>query len=203
MKLVLATNNPAKVKEINSFFASYGITVISPADFGLSISPKETGKTFHENAKIKAVETLDYLKEHGITDHIVLADDSGLEIQALENELGVDSALFMGESTPYLIRNKAILDRLQDIPPKSRGCRFVCVIAAAYPDGKVFFAEGEVTGIVADKIMGENGFGYDPIFFLPEFNKTMAELTDKEKESVSHRGNALRALISKFLCFSR
>lgn len=124
----------------------------------------------------------------------VLSDDSGLEIDAMPEELGVHSARFMGHETSYGEKCGAILSRLQDVPDELRGARFVCVSAAAFPDGRSLLARGEMEGAVARQYKGENGFGYDPIFFLPEFGKTAAELTEEEKNAVSHRGRALRKM---------
>ena len=150
----------------------------------------ENGKTFEENAKIKAQTVA------GCTDGdmIVLADDSGLEVDALNGEPGVYSARYMGEDTSYRIKNQSLVDRLEGVPVEKRTARFVCVIAAAFPDGTVCTTKGTIEGKIGYEERGENGFGYDPIFYLPDMSRTTAELSPEEKNAVSHRGKALAAM---------
>ena len=194
---VLATNNPDKVVEIKHMFNEAGLSLVSPADLGLKILPKETGKTFEENSGIKAWETYRLLKETGYDSYGVVADDSGFEVDALGGMPGVDSALYLGENTPYAVRNAFILKELQNI--QERTARFVCVITCILPDGKVEVVRGEASGEVAAESKGHGGFGYDPIFYVPELDKTMAELTPCEKYKISHRSNALRLLFKKLV----
>ena len=148
----------------------------------------EDGKSFEENAVIKAKAICEMTKE------VVLADDSGLEIDYLNGEPGIYSARYMGEDTSYRIKNQNLIDRLEGVPDEKRTARFVCVIAAAYPDGTVKTARGTMEGMIGYEERGENGFGYDPIFFLPEYGCSSAELSMEEKNKISHRGKALRAI---------
>ena len=148
----------------------------------------ENGKSFEENAMIKA-EAISKM-----TGEIVLADDSGLEIDYLNKEPGIYSARYMGEDTSYDIKNQALLDRLDGVPDEKRTARFVCAIAAAMPDGSCEVVRGTMEGIIGHKIAGENGFGYDPIFFLPEYGCTSAELSPEKKNELSHRGEGLKKI---------
>ena len=155
---------------------------------GVSADIVEDGKTFEENALIKARAICKLAGE------MVLADDSGLEIDYLNKEPGIYSARYMGEDTSYHIKNKSLIDRLEGVPDEKRTARFVCAIAAVFPDGKELVVRGTVEGIIGYEEKGENGFGYDPIFYLPECGCTTAELPPEEKNSISHRGNALRLM---------
>ena len=193
LHFIFATNNPGKVKEIKPLFESAGFELKSLADLGLSFEPEETGDTFLENAMIKAVETLEFLQQHGHDGFAVLADDSGLCINALGGQPGVDSANFMGRETPYEVRNSWIVQQLAQ--GSDRAAKFKCVIACAFDDGVVLSTEGEVHGEIAQTPAGEGGFGYDPVFYLPEYGKTMAELPLEEKNKISHRGLALKLML--------
>lgn len=148
----------------------------------------EDGTTFEENAEIKA-KTISRM-----TGEIVLADDSGLEIDYLNKEPGIYSARYMGEDTSYRIKNKNLIDRLEGVPDEQRTARFVCAIAAAFPDGTVKTVRGVMEGRIGYEERGENGFGYDPIFFLPEYGMSSAEISREEKNKISHRGKALRMI---------
>jgi XTP/dITP diphosphohydrolase len=148
----------------------------------------EDGRTFEENATKKAVEIMK------LTGEIVLADDSGIEIDFLNKEPGIYSARYLGKDTPYPEKNRIILERLEGVEEEKRSARFVCVIAAAYPNGDILTARGTIEGRIGYEIMGDNGFGYDPIFFVPEYNKTTAEMEVELKNAISHRGNALRKI---------
>jgi len=192
-KFLFATNNPGKVKEIRAIFSQGSYSVVSLAELGLSFEPTETGDTFLENATQKATKVLEFLKAHGYDDIAVLADDSGLCIDALGGEPGVDSANYMGRETPYKIRNAHIIKLLEGV--QGRAAKFVCVIACVYPNGQVVTTTGEMCGEIAHEILGDSGFGYDPIFYLPSYNKTSAQLTMEEKNKISHRGKALAAMI--------
>lgn len=167
--------------------------VISMEDAGISVDIDETGNTFEENALIKAKTISDRTKA------IALADDSGLEIDYLDGKPGVHSARYMGENTSYDIKNNHILQLLKDVPDSDRTARFVSVIAAYFPDGKTLISKGTVEGIIAHEISGENGFGYDPIFFVPEYNMTTAQMSMEQKNKISHRGKALRDMKNKLL----
>ncbi|MCL2387484.1 MAG: RdgB/HAM1 family non-canonical purine NTP pyrophosphatase [Defluviitaleaceae bacterium] len=195
---VLATNNPSKVAELNAILESRlgaeNFRLIALSDLGLALSPEETGTTFEENAIIKANETAALLKKHG-HEMTVLADDSGLCIDAMDGELGVNSALYMGAGTPYSVRIAEILKTMQGVPDDQRTARFVCVIACVAPDGKITTTTGVVEGRIANSPSGKDGFGYDPIFYLPEYDKTMSELSSEEKNAISHRGQAFNRML--------
>ena len=184
-KIVFATVNQGKMREIKAIMADMVVEVVSMKEAGICIDIEEDGATFEENALIKARAIA---KE---TDAIVLADDSGLEIDFLDKAPGVLSARYMGEDTPYEVKNAHILDLLKDVQGSERSARFVCSIAAVFPDGREFTTYATIEGEIGHKIAGENGFGYDPIFFVPEFGKTTAELSAEEKNEISHRGKAL------------
>ena len=195
-RYVLATNNPGKVKEIKPLFEQIGLELICLADLGLSFEPAETGSTFEANAIQKATETLNFLKENGHNNMTVLSDDSGLCINKLDGLPGVDSANYMGRETPYPERNANILNLMSNTKgTKDRTARFECVIACVRPDESYQICYGTIHGEIAQQIQGVSGFGYDPIFFVPEFGKTMAELTPEEKSKISHRGKAIRAML--------
>ena len=192
MKIVFATGNKDKVKEIREILADISDDIVSMKEAGIQCDIVEDGKTFEENALIKART----ISEH--TDAIVLADDSGLEIDYLNGEPGIYSARYAGEDTPYSIKNQMILDRMKEAKGTERSARFVCAIAAIVPqeDGtkKEFVARGNFEGEIAIKSAGSNGFGYDPIFYVPECGCTSAELTSQQKNEMSHRGKALRMM---------
>ena len=195
MRFLFATNNPGKVKEIKAIFEAAGLDFLSLADLGLSFEPTETGSSFEENAIQKATKTIKFLCENGVEQDIaVLSDDSGLCIDSLGGIPGVDSANFMGRETPYSVRNNHIVDILSDMPKTMRIARFTCVIACVWPDGRMQTTKGSIEGLITPP-QGDSGFGYDPIFFVPEFGKTMAMLTQEEKNSISHRGRALGEMI--------
>ena len=193
MTCIFATNNAGKMKEIKPMFEQAGIELLSLADLGLSFEPAEDGDTFEENAMQKAVETMDFLFDNGYEDMAVLADDSGLSITALGGKPGVDSANYMGREMPYEVRNAHLIAELGTDP--DRTAKFMCVIACALPSGIMLTTVGEVHGEIATEPCGTGGFGYDPIFYLPSHNKTMAELSAPEKNSISHRGQALKLML--------
>lgn len=186
--ILFATKNKGKMKEINAILGAIGIEVISMEDAGIDIDIEEDGLTFEENAIKKAEEIM------RITQSIVLADDSGLEVDYLDKEPGIYSARYGGIDTPYKIKNKLIIDRLEGVKESKRTARFVCVIAAAFPDGNTFTTRGTVEGIIAFEEKGDNGFGYDPILYVPEYKMTTAEMPSDLKNTISHRGKALRAI---------
>lgn len=187
-QIIFATGNEHKMVEIRMILADLGMDILSQKEAGISVDVVEDGSTFEENAVIKATEIAKY------TDAIVLADDSGLEIDYLNKEPGIYSARYMGEDTSYDIKNNALLERLAGVPDEERTARFVCAIAAAFPDGTVEVVRGTMEGIIGYEIIGENGFGYDPIFFLPEYGCTSAQLSPEKKNELSHRGEGLKKM---------
>lgn len=187
-RMIFATGNENKMKEIREILGALSLEILSMKEACVSADIVEDGKTFEENALIKARAICKLAGE------MVLADDSGLEIDYLNKEPGIYSARYMGEDTSYHIKNKSLIDRLEGVPDEKRTARFVCAIAAVFPDGKELVVRGTVEGIIGYEEKGENGFGYDPIFYLPERGCTTAELPPEEKNSISHRGNALRLM---------
>ena len=191
-KIIVATGNQNKMKEIREIIKRDDIEFVSLKDEGLQdIEIVEDGKTFEENAVIKAKTIAD------ITKNIVIADDSGLEVDYLDKAPGVYSARYMGEDTPYTIKNNHIIELLKDAKGEERSARFVCVIACVMPDGETFTTRGTIEGRIGYEEKGENGFGYDPIFYLPERGFTTAELPPEQKNEISHRGRALKAMYKK------
>ena len=193
MRIIFATGNKDKMREIREILGDIGLEIVSMKEAGLEADIVEDGKTFEENAMIKATEIAK------LCDDIVLADDSGLEIDYLDKAPGVMSARFMGEDTSYDIKNQALIDKLDGVPKEKRTARFVCAIAAVLPSGKKIVTRGTIEGMIGYEIAGENGFGYDPIFYVEEYGCTTAELSPEEKNKVSHRGNALMAMKKKLL----
>ena len=189
-RIIFATGNAGKMKEVRMILGELGIPVLSMKEAGIAADIVENGKSFEENAVIKA-EAIRDLTADG---DIVLADDSGLELDYLDGAPGIYSSRFMGEDTGYTIKNTALVEKLAGVPEEKRTARFVCAIACAFPDGHTITTRGVMEGIIAQEIRGENGFGYDPIFYLPEFGCTSAEITPEQKNEVSHRGKALRAM---------
>jgi XTP/dITP diphosphohydrolase len=185
-KLLLATNNQGKIRELAFLISSDSWELTTPAQEGVEIKVKETGKTFEENAALKAIA---YAKASSL---VAIADDSGIEVEALNGDPGVLSARYGGEGTSDRERAEHLLANIAGVPWEKRSACFRCVIAIATPEGEVEFCSGECRGFVAFESRGENGFGYDPIFYLPEFGRTMAELNFEEKNRVSHRGKAAR-----------
>ena len=198
-RIVFATGNQGKLKEIKEIMKDIDVEVVSMKEADALVDVDETGTTFSENAEIKAKSIAEFLKkrceQQGVifTD-IVLADDSGLEVDALNKEPGIYSARYMGEDTPYSEKNANIIERLDGVEVKDRSARFVCAIALAYPDGMFITKRATIEGYIGYELRGENGFGYDPIFMVPEFDKTTAELSMEEKNKISHRAKALTAM---------
>lgn len=187
-KIIFATGNEGKMKEIRLLLEDLGVRILSLKEAGIHLKIQENGKTFEENAVIKARTVM---KETGA---LVLADDSGLEIDYLNGEPGVYSARYLGEDTSYRIKNQNLIDRLRGVPEEKRTARFVCVIAAVFPDGRILTTRGTIEGIIGYEERGEGGFGYDPIFWLPEYGCSTAELSMEKKNELSHRGKALSAM---------
>ena len=193
MRIIFATGNEGKLREIREIMGDLGLEIVSMKQAGIKADIVEDGKSFKENALIKAT-TISKLA----VGELVMADDSGLVIDALGGEPGIYSARYMGEDTSYDIKNKAILERMNGVEGAKRSARFVCAVAAAVTDEsgntKEYTTEGPFEGLISERIAGENGFGYDPIFYVSEAGKTSAEITPEEKNSMSHRGKALRAM---------
>lgn len=185
-KIIVATGNEGKMDEIRQILQGEDITFTSLKDENLQdVEIVEDGTTFEENAIIKARTISD------LTGQMVLADDSGLEVDYLNGEPGIYSARYLGEDTSYRIKNNHIISLLEGVPDEQRTARFVCAIACAFPDGRTITVRGVIEGRIGYEEKGENGFGYDPIFYVPEFGCTTAELTPEQKNKVSHRGKAL------------
>lgn len=187
-RVVFATGNENKLKEIRMILADVDVEVISLKEAGIVLDVEENGGTFAENAMIKARACAQK------TDLIVLADDSGLEIDHLNKEPGIYSARYMGEDTSYHVKNQNLINRLEDVPDEMRTARFVCAVAAVMPDGREKVVEGSIEGRIGYEEKGQNGFGYDPIFYLPEYGRTSAEMAPEQKNAISHRGRALEKM---------
>ena len=187
-RIIFGTGNEGKMKEVRMILADMDYEIVSMKEAGVEIEIIEDGKTFEENALIKATAIM---KETG---ELVLADDSGLEIDYFDKAPGVYSARYLGEDTPYEVKNRVILERMEGVAEEKRTARFVCAIAAAFPDGTTKTVRGTIEGIIGYESKGENGFGYDPIFYLPEYGCTSAELAPEEKNKISHRGKALQKM---------
>ena len=187
-RIVFATGNAGKMKEIRLIMADLGCEVVSMKEAGADPEIVENGRSFAENAEIKARAVWN------CTGDIVLADDSGLVVDYIGGEPGIYSARYMGEDTSYEIKNRNIIDRLADAKGQERSARFVCNIAAVIPDGRVLHTEAAMEGQIAMEPAGCGGFGYDPILYLPEFGMTSAEITMEQKNAISHRGKALEAM---------
>ena len=188
-RIVFATGNENKMKEIRMILADLNMEILSMKEAGVEIDIVEDGMTFEENAEIKARAV-----SRVLTNDIVLADDSGLEIDYLDKAPGIYSARFAGEDTSYDIKNRIFLDRLEGVPDEERTARFVCAVAAVFPDGTSETVRETIEGEIAHEITGDNGFGYDPIFYVPEYGCTTAEMTAEQKNELSHRGKALRSM---------
>lgn len=192
-QIIFATGNEGKMKEIRMILADLGMDIKSMKEASVVVDIEENGTTFEENALIKAQAIAQEAKKKGIN-AIVLADDSGLEIDYLNKEPGIYSARYMGEDTSYRIKNANLIERLNGVPDELRTARFVCAIAAVMPDGSSFIKIGTIEGIIGYEEKGENGFGYDPIFYLPEYKCYSAELSPEQKNKISHRGKALEMI---------
>jgi non-canonical purine NTP pyrophosphatase, rdgB/HAM1 family len=187
-KIIFATSNEGKMIEIREILNGLDIELLSLKDAGLNPDIVENGETFEANSIIKAKTVME------LTGEIVLADDSGLEVDFMDKAPGVYSARFMGEDTSYDIKNQYIIDQLAKASEEERSARFVCVIACAFPTGEVVTRRATIEGYIAKEICGENGFGYDPIFYVPEYQCTTAQMKPEQKNEISHRGKALRAI---------
>ncbi len=187
-RIIFATGNEGKMKEIRLILEDLGLEILSMKEAGIQTEIREDGSGFEENAVIKARAVME------LSGSIVLADDSGLEVDYLNKEPGIYSARYLGEDTSYHVKNRSLIDRLEGVPDEKRTARFVCAIAAALPDGRVLTTRRTMEGIIGYEERGEGGFGYDPIFYLPEYGCSTAELSMEKKNELSHRGKALRAM---------
>ena len=190
-QIIFATGNKGKVKEIEMILADAGYEIRTMNEAGIALDINENGTTYEENALIKVRAVAAHPNAAGC---IVMADDSGLEVDALNKEPGVYSARYLGEDTPYSIKNAEIIKRLNGVPDEKRTARFACAIAAKLPDGSEIVTKSTIEGRIGYEEKGSNGFGYDPIFFYPPYGKHTAELTEAQKNEVSHRGKALRLM---------
>lgn len=188
-RIIFATGNAGKMREVKAILADLNMEVLSMKEAGVCAEAEENGTTFAENAVIKAKDIA--VK---VPDAIVMADDSGLVVDALNGEPGIYSARYLGEDTPYSIKNANIIERLEGLPVEERTARFMCAIAAVLPDGSVFTTEGAIEGYIGYEERGNGGFGYDPIFMVPEYGCSTAELSAEAKNAISHRGKALSAM---------
>lgn len=186
--MIFATGNMGKMREIKAILGDIGEEILSMKEAGIDMNIVEDGSTFEENAIIKAKAVMER------TGQLALADDSGLEIDALNKEPGIYSARYMGEDTPYEIKNSNLIERMKGVKGKDRSARFVCVIAAAFPDGEIITTRGTIEGVIAEEPAGENGFGYDPIVYVPEYGMTTGQMDPDAKNAISHRGKALTAM---------
>ena len=196
-RIIFATGNAGKMREIREILADMDMEVLSMKEAGVEADIVEDGTTFEENAVIKAKAVacmLEELSGNGHDDDIVLADDSGLEIDALNKEPGIYSARYLGEDTPYSVKSANLIERLAGVADEDRGARFVCAIAAVMPNKEIVTTQGVIEGRIDYEEKGNNGFGYDPIFYVPEYGRTTAQLTEDEKNRISHRGKALEAM---------
>lgn len=187
-KIIVATNNVNKIREIRVVLEDLGYEVLSMTDAGINLDIVEDGLTYADNAEIKAKAVWAY------TGNIVLAEDSGFEVDYIDGEPGIYSARYMGKNTSYDIKNRNIIDRLKDAPENSRTARFICNIAVVMPDGQIFHTEDSIDGVITHEPASNEGFGYDPILLIPEYGVTLAELTIEQKNRISHRGKALVAM---------
>jgi XTP/dITP diphosphohydrolase len=189
-RIIFATGNANKMREIQEILSVPDYDIVSMKEAGIDVDIVEDGQTFEENALIKARAVAAFAG----TDDIVMADDSGLCVDYLNGEPGVYSARYMGEDTSYEVKNANILERLSGVPKDKRTARFVCAVAAVMPDKSTIEVRGTIEGYIGDAPAGENGFGYDPIFYVDEYGCSTAEMTEEEKNAISHRGKALRAM---------
>lgn len=190
-KIIFATTNEGKMKEIRMILADLGMEILSLKDLNINVDIEENGKTFEENAIIKAKAICE------LTGEMVLADDSGLEVDYMDKAPGVYSARYLGEDTPYSVKNQTIIDNLKDAKGEERSARFVCAIAAAFPDGRVLTTEATIEGYIGYEEKGTNGFGYDPLLYVPEYDMTTGQMDSAMKNKISHRGKALELMKEK------
>lgn len=206
-RIIFATGNAGKVREIRDIVGHMGIEVLTMREAGVETDPLEDGSSFEENALIKAGSVAALVRKaeeegrmegpgQGVS-NIVMSDDSGLVVDALGGAPGIYSARFQGRDTDYRVKMNYIMDQIRDVPWEGRTARFTAAVAAVLPDGRAFTVLGHMEGYIGYEIAGENGFGYDPFFYLPQYKKTSAEITPEEKNAISHRGRALRAMVAR------
>ena len=206
-RIIFATGNAGKVREIKDIVGHMGIEVLTMREAGVETDPLEDGSSFEENALIKAGSVAALVRKaeeegrmegpgQGVS-NIVMSDDSGLVVDALGGAPGIYSARFQGRDTDYRVKMNYIMDQIRDVPWEGRTARFTAAVAAVLPDGRSFTVLGHMEGFIGYEIAGENGFGYDPFFYLPQYKKTSAEITPEEKNAISHRGRALRAMVAR------
>lgn len=191
MKVILASKNPHKLTELSVILSQHGFEIALESEYGLDIDVDETGTTFEENSLLKAEAVM---KASGLP---VLADDSGLMVDALNGAPGVYSARY-GHKSSDGERTAFLLENMKDVPDEKRTAKFVCVITCLWPDGRKIVARGECPGVITREVHGENGFGYDPVFYLPELGMTYAELPSEQKNAISHRARALQEFCRKY-----
>lgn len=191
MKVILASKNPHKLTELSAILSQHGFEIALESEYGLDIDVDETGSTFEENSLLKAEAVM---KASGLP---VLADDSGLMVDALDGAPGVYSARY-GHKSSDGERTEFLLENMKDVPDGKRTAKFVCVITCLWPDGRKIVARGECPGVITHEVHGENGFGYDPVFYLPELGMTYAELPSEQKNAISHRARALQEFCRKY-----
>ena len=191
MKVILASKNPHKLTELSAILSQHGFEIALESEYGLDIDVDETGTTFEENSLLKAEAVM---KASGLP---VLADDSGLMVDALNGAPGVYSARY-GHKSSDGERTAFLLENMKDVPDEKRTAKFVCVITCLWPDGRKIVARGECPGVITHEVQGENGFGYDPVFYLPELGMTYAELPSEQKNAISHRARALQDFCRKY-----
>ncbi|MFR4595519.1 MAG: XTP/dITP diphosphatase [Oscillospiraceae bacterium] len=191
MKVILASKNPHKLTELSAILSQHGFEIALESEYGLDIDVDETGTTFEENSLLKAEAVM---KASGLP---VLADDSGLMVDALDGAPGVYSARY-GHKSSDGERTAFLLENMKDVPDEKRTAKFVCVITCLWPDGRKIVARGECPGVITREVHGENGFGYDPVFYLPELGMTYAELPSEQKNAISHRARALQEFCRKY-----
>ena len=191
MKVILASKNPHKLTELSAILSQHGFEIALESEYGLDIDVDETGTTFEENSLLKAEAVM---KASGLP---VLADDSGLMVDALDGAPGVYSARY-GHKSSDGERTAFLLENMKDVPDEKRTAKFVCVITCLWPDGRKIVARGECPGVITHEVHGENGFGYDPVFYLPELGMTYAELPSEQKNAISHRARALQEFCRKY-----
>lgn len=205
-EIIFATGNQGKIKEIREIMQDFPGEIRTMREIGFDGDIDENGTTFEMNSEIKARAVLNFLnsevKKGSLPekDYIIMADDSGLEIDYLDGAPGVYSSRFLGEDSSYEMKNKWILDQLAGVPEEQRGARFTAVITAILPDGRILKTRASMEGRIADEIKGNGGFGYDPVLFLPEYGCTSAELAAEEKNRISHRGKALQKMSEELRC---
>lgn len=193
-KLIIASNNKNKVKEIKGILNMMPLEIVSLNDEGIDIEVEEDGDTFEYNSKKKASEIVEYLKSCGKKDFIVMSDDSGLEVEYLDGAPGVYSARYAGEECDYKKNNEKLLRELKGVETKDRNAKFVCVVTLITSENKEVVIRGEVQGVITDELNGVEGFGYDPLFYIPEYKETFAQMKAVDKNKISHRGKALEKL---------